>query len=109
MKKIILIAGILLASFNAAATVESRIFTCVDRKNNFQFDVKFEGGTARVWVQGSVYNVKYQEVFTGRDGKIVRVYGNQEFKVFTSYPNDKFVSMQTNERSPQPIAAAHCD
>jgi hypothetical protein len=109
MKKLILIAGILLTSFNAAAEVRSPIFTCVDRKNNFKFDVAFDGGTARVWVQGSVYNVKYQELFTGRDGKIVRVYGNQEFKVFTSYPNDKFVSMQTNERSPQQIAAAHCD
>ena len=109
MKKLIIVLALLLISFNSTAEVRSTILTCVDRQNNFKFDVAFDGGTARVMVQGTTYNVKYQEVFTGRDGKIVRVYANQEFRVFTSYPNDKFVSMQTNERSPQKIAAAHCD
>ncbi len=109
MKKLIIVSALLITSFNSSATVESRILTCVDRsKDNFQFDVKFEGQTARVMVKGSTYNLRYERIFDGPKGKLFRVYGNQEFTVSTSHPYDNFVFLQTKERSPRPIAAAHC-
>jgi hypothetical protein len=108
MKKLIIVLALLLTSFNSAAQVQSRIFTCVDQKNNFAFDVAFEMMTARVWVQREVYNLKYERRLDRQDGQIFYLYGNQEFTVTTSWPRDKFVFMQTNERSPRPIAAAHC-
>jgi hypothetical protein len=109
MIKLIIVSALLLSSFNSIAQVQSRIFTCVDRsKDNFKFDVKFDGQTARVWVQDVVYNLKYERLLNRQDGKLFRVYGNQEFTATTSYPNDNFVFLQTNERSPRSIAAAHC-
>lgn len=109
MKKLIIFSALLLTSFNSFAQIESRIFTCVDRtKNNFEFDVKFEGVTARVKVQGTTYHLKYERIFNGQDGKLFRVFGNSDFTVTTSYPQNNFVFMQTREKSPRLIASANC-
>jgi hypothetical protein len=92
------------------ARVTSPILTCIDTsKGNFKFDVKFDEMTARVWVQGDVFNLKYERLLDRQDGKLFWVYGNQQFTVTTSLPKDKFVFMQTKERSPRLMASAHCN
>jgi hypothetical protein len=100
----------LLLSLNVSAQVTSTTLNCISKaKNNFQFSAIFNGQNATVVFKGWTYNLRYKGAYVNPSGMRVSEYENQEIYVSTTFPFDKYVSIQTGGSSPQVIAGAFCD
>jgi hypothetical protein len=109
MCRFTLSTAMLLLSLNVSAQVTSPLLNCVDSsKNNFQFTAIFNGQNATVVFKGWTYNLKYIGATVGPSGKRWLEYSNQEIRVATTFPFEKYVSIETWGSSHQIIAGAFC-
>jgi hypothetical protein len=103
-----LTAAMLLLSLNVSAQVTSPLLNCLDDEVNFSFTAKFNGQTATVTFKGWTYDLRFAQAFVSKKGERFSTYQNQEIVVYTTFPFDKYVTVNTMQNPSSLIAATHC-
>ena len=110
MYRKILGIALLLLGLNVSAQVTSPLLNCLDDRQNFPFTAKFNGQTATLTFKGWKYDLPYKGAYVDAKGLRWSTYENQEIYVATTFPFDKFVTIQTGGSSPpRHIAGTYCD
>lgn len=105
----IALLSVLLFSQSSYAQVTSPLLNCNPSEGyGFPFTAKFNEQNATVVFKGWTYNLRYASAFVNPTGERVSEYENQEIYVLTTFPFDKYVSIQTGT-SPKVITSAFCN